>query len=349
MSVYPARASRRKPWKSSPYPVRAGSSDWQQEDSGKGKGPKGKGNMKQAEMDHDEYHDKDRVALNLTARREYESSGKGTGPKGNGKMKQAEMDHDDYHDNDRIALTVTASEERERRAFVRKLADVPLGQASDDLVRFAKDVRDDLSLESEMSEHESWDSERSEDRWNILERNHNRRMGKGRKGKGNMHHDQDATIYKNASLGQDDPEMSEAESWDSERDEERSRLLSQNMGKGKGKLYYDQDATVYKNAVWISAGKVVGSAIDTPALSGSDTGQAKTMENAKDAMRFVLTFGERQPTMQSFEPTLRVLLDLAQIEMDASRKAEAKAYLEAVRYTLERCKLTHIHSDHIGS
>ena len=151
-----------------------------------------------------------------------------------------------------------------------------------------------------------------------------------------MYHDQDASLGHGSKAESFHGSFhdSEAESWDSERDEERSRLL----GKGSGKLM--------QNAVWISAGKVVGSAIDTPALSGSDPGQAKTIKNAKDVMRFVLTFGERQPTMTSFEPTLGVLLDLAQIEMDASRR---KAYLEAVRYTLERCKLTHIHSDHIGS
>ena len=95
MSVYPASARRRKAfqWKSSPYPVRAGSSrggsagssEWQQGDSGKGKSPKGKGNVKQAEMDHDEYHD-NRIALNLTPR-----------------------------------------QERERKAFLQKLAAVPLG------------------------------------------------------------------------------------------------------------------------------------------------------------------------------------------------------------------------------
>jgi len=367
MSLPSASAKRRKQWTSCPYPATTASSSWQQEDcecleydgSGKGKGPKGNGKKKQAEMD--------------------EGSRKGKGPKGKGKIKQAEMDHDEYHDNDRIALPHTADDERERKAFLRKLAAVPLGQASDGLIRFAQDLRDgsgsdisDSSLESEMSEHDSWDSERSERRHNILERNHNRRMGmgsgkgKGRKGKGNMHLASarvNAAISKHANLqaknartGHDDPDLSEAESWDSERDEERSRLLNGGRymghikGKGKGKLY--QDATDYKNAVWISLGRVEGSALDTAALSGSDMtpGQAQTLENAKDMMRFVLTLGKpHQPTTPSFQPTLRVLLDCCENAIKVSRTSKAIAYLDAVRYSLERCKLTHIHSDHIGS
>lgn len=370
MSLPSASAKRRKQWTSCPYPATTASSSWQQEDcecleydgSGKGKGPKdpkGNGKKKQAEMD--------------------ENSGKGKGPKGKGKMKQAEMDHDEYHGKDRIALPHTADPERQRKAFLRKLAAIPLGQASDGLIRFAQDLRDgsgsdisESSLESEMSEHDSWDSQRSEERHNIVERNHNRRMGmgsgkgKGRKGKGNMHLASarvNAAISKHANLqaknartGHDDPDLSEAESWDSERDEERSRLLNGGRymghikGKGKGKLY--QDATDYKNAVWISLGRVEGSALDTAALSGSDMtpGQAQTLENAKSMMRFVLTFGKpHQPTTPSFQPTLRVLLDCCENAIKVSCTSKAIAFLHAVRYSLERCKLTHIHSDHIGS
>ena len=46
-----------------------------------------------------------------------------------------------------------------------------------------------------------------------------------------------AAIYavRDDSLGQDDPEMSEAESWDSERSEER--ILASCNGKGNGKMY----------------------------------------------------------------------------------------------------------------
>ena len=68
------------------------------------------------------------------------------------------------------------------------------------------------------------------------------------------------------------------------------------------------------------------------------------MANARDAMRFVQAFNDPHGREHT-TPSHGVLLDLCQTAINADRRSDAIAYLDAVRYSLERCKLTHIHSD----